>query len=75
MLIKDKIPFIHEDSNIKKAVKIITQKELGTLVVVNTKGLTVGLITDGQIRRTILKTNSEYYKSKKNNDQESNYSV
>jgi|TARA_B100000780_G_C21038509_1_gene416592 arabinose-5-phosphate isomerase len=58
MLIKDKIPFIHEDSNIKKAVKIITQKELGTLVVVNTKGLTVGLITDGQIRRTILKTNN-----------------
>mgnify|MGYP001270914020 FL=1 len=51
MLIKQKIPFISEDSNMKNALKIITQKKLGTLIVRNTLGNTTGIITDGQIRR------------------------
>ncbi len=51
MLIKQKIPFIGEDSNMKNALKIITQKKLGTLIVRNTMGNTTGIITDGQIRR------------------------
>ena len=51
MLIKNKIPFINENSNMKNALKIITLKKLGTLLVRNTKGNTTGIITDGQIRR------------------------
>ena len=51
MLTKNKIPFIDEDSNMKEALKVITQKKLGTLIVRNQNGNTTGIITDGQIRR------------------------
>ena len=51
MLTKDKVPFINENSNMKIALKILTQKKLGTLIVKNTRGETTGIITDGQIRR------------------------
>ena len=51
MLTKNKIPFINEDSNMKEALKVITQKKLGTLIVQNKNGSTTGIITDGQIRR------------------------
>ena len=52
MLTKDKIPFINENSSMKKALKIITQKKLGTLIARNSNGNTTGIITDGTIRRT-----------------------
>tara|TARA_B100000787_G_scaffold55065_1_gene40039 strand:+ start:77 stop:1039 length:963 start_codon:yes stop_codon:yes gene_type:complete len=52
MLTKDKIPFINENSSMKKALKIITQKKLGTLIAKNNNGNTTGIITDGTIRRT-----------------------
>ena len=51
MLTKNNIPFINENSNMKKNIKIITNKKLGTLIVTNKKGITKGIITDGQIRR------------------------
>tara|TARA_B110000027_G_scaffold57522_1_gene62313 strand:- start:3306 stop:4277 length:972 start_codon:yes stop_codon:yes gene_type:complete len=55
MLIKEKIPFINEDSTMKNALKIISLKKLGTLIVINNKGRTSGIITDGQIRRVSQK--------------------
>ena len=58
MLTKQKIPFIDENSNMKNALKIITQKKLGTLIVRNKIGNTTGIITDGQIRRISQKNNS-----------------
>jgi arabinose-5-phosphate isomerase len=51
MLTKDRVPFVKENSNMKIALKILTLKKLGTLIVKNTKGNTTGIITDGQIRR------------------------
>ena len=51
MLTKNNIPFINENSNMKNALKVITNKKLGTLIVTNKKGITKGIITDGQIRR------------------------
>ena len=51
MLTKNKIPFINENSNMKEALKVITQKKLGTLIVKNSKGNTTGIVTDGTIRR------------------------
>jgi len=57
MLIKKKIPFIDENLNMKSALKIITQKKLGTLIVRNNKKITTGIITDGQIRRVSQKNN------------------
>ena len=61
MLTKQKIPFIDENSNMKNALKIITQKKLGTLIVRNKIGNTTGIITDGQIRRVSQKNNSLHF--------------
>ena len=58
MLMKEKIPFINENSSMKEALKIITLKKLGTLIVRNSKGKTTGIITDGQIRRISQKNNN-----------------
>ena len=55
MSIKEKIPFINEESAMRVALKIITLKKLGTLIVRNKQGKTTGIITDGQIRRVIQK--------------------
>ncbi len=55
MLTKDKIPFIDENKLMTKALKIMTKKKLGTLIVRNKKKYTTGIITDGQIRRFNLK--------------------
>jgi arabinose-5-phosphate isomerase len=55
MFIKDKIPFIIENSSMKEALKIITSKKLGLLIAKNSKGNTTGIITDGQIRRVSQK--------------------
>ena len=55
MLTKDKIPFIDENKTMSKALKIMTEKKLGTLIVRNKKNYTTGIITDGQVRRFNLK--------------------
>ena len=55
MLVKNKIPFIDENTEMKDALKIITRKKLGILIAKNTKGETRGIVTDGQIRRIIEK--------------------
>ncbi len=51
MLIGTKIPFVNENKKMKEALKIISKKKLGVLIVRNTKKETTGIITDGQIRR------------------------
>ena len=51
MITGNKIPFIKENQKMKSALKIITNKKLGVLIVKNKKGKTTGIITDGQIRR------------------------
>ena len=58
MLTKEKIPFINENALMKLALKVISQKKLGTLIARNKKGYTTGIITDGQIRRVSQKKNS-----------------
>ena len=55
MISGSKIPFINENSNMKKALKLITKKRLGILIAVNKKNYTTGIITDGQIRRSSQK--------------------
>ena len=51
MITGNKIPFVNENLKMKKALKILTEKKLGFLVVRDNKKLTRGIITDGQIRR------------------------
>ena len=58
MLVRNKIPFISENSTMKLALKIITIKKLGTLIARNKVGKTTGIITDGQIRRMSQKNDN-----------------
>ena len=58
MLSGSKIPFINENSNMKKALKLITEKKLGFLIAIDKKKYTTGIITDGQVRRESEKNNS-----------------
>lgn len=51
MLIKTKIPFINEKITMKTALKNITKKGLGALVIKNNRNHTIGIITDGDIKR------------------------
>tara|TARA_Y100000816_G_scaffold290440_1_gene279118 strand:+ start:648 stop:1628 length:981 start_codon:yes stop_codon:yes gene_type:complete len=51
MLKGKKIPFINENTKMLTALKIITKKKLGVLIVQNNSKKTNGIITDGQIRR------------------------
>ena len=51
MLTGEKIPFVNENIKMKKAIKILSDKKLGILIVRNKKKNTTGIITDGQIRR------------------------
>lgn len=51
MLSNKKIPFVDENMKMYKALKILSKKKLGVLIVRNKKKLTCGIITDGQIRR------------------------
>ena len=51
MLTGNKIPFVNENMQMKKALKILSEKKLGILLIRNKKRNTIGIITDGQIRR------------------------
>jgi arabinose-5-phosphate isomerase len=51
----NKIPFIKDNQNLSKALKIMSQKKLGVLIVRDSKKITTGIITDGQLRRTAQK--------------------
>ena len=51
MLTGNDIPFVKDSLDMKEAIKILSKKKLGVLVVQNNKKKTKGIITDGQIRR------------------------
>ena len=51
MLTGNKIPFVNENLNMRNALKILSNKKLGILIVQNKRKQTIGIITDGEIRR------------------------
>ena len=51
MVTGNKIPFVDEKIQVGKALKILTEKKLGILVIRNKNKKTVGIVTDGQVRR------------------------
>ena len=55
MLKGKQIPFVGENIKMDFALKIISEKKLGLLVIKNIKGLTSGIIVDGDIKRAIKK--------------------
>ena len=56
MIIGKKIPFVSENTLMKKALKTLSNKKLGILVVRDKNKKTTGIITDGQIRRISQKS-------------------
>jgi len=51
MITGNKIPFVNENLIMNKAIKILSEKKLGILIVRDKYKRTTGIITDGQIRR------------------------
>ena len=51
MLTNKNIPFVNENLEMKKALKILSNKKLGILIEKKKNNITRGIITDGQIRR------------------------
>ncbi|MDA8783668.1 KpsF/GutQ family sugar-phosphate isomerase [Candidatus Pelagibacter bacterium] len=51
MLQGNKIPFVNENLIMKDALKVLSKKKLGALIVQNKYKKTIGIVTDGQIRR------------------------
>ena len=51
MLTGNKIPFVNDKLIMKRALNILGEKKLGILIVQNKQKKTVGIITDGEIRR------------------------
>ncbi len=60
MITGNKIPFVRENLHVKKALQILSKKKLGFLLIQNKKKITVGIITDGQIRRFSEKKENLY---------------
>lgn len=55
MLTGNKIPFVNENEIMKNALKILNNKKLGFLVIVNNKNLNTGILTDGDLKRIMQK--------------------
>ncbi len=62
MLVGKKIPFISNKTKMKRAINLLTEKKLGILIVRNAQNKTVGIITDGQIRRYSEKYSNLHFK-------------
>ena len=58
MLKDNAIPFVNENLKMRDALKILSAKKLGFLLVRNKKKLTKGIITDGELRRFSQKNRS-----------------
>ena len=52
---KKKDPLIHPHSTIKQALSLMTSLGYKTLVVVNKKNILLGVISDGDLRKSLLK--------------------
>ena len=52
------IPFVNENSNIEKALKVFNKKNLGVLIAKNKRGNSTGIISDGDLKRISYKSNN-----------------
>ncbi len=58
MLTKSKIPFINENRTTKDALKVIQKKKLGFVIIINNDGITKGIFTDGDLKRSLQRKKS-----------------
>lgn len=56
LMIKDeKLPLAFEDELFTDVIEVISQKKLGLAIITNKNGILTGVLTDGDIRRTLIK--------------------
>ncbi len=55
MIKGEELPLASEDMKFTEVVKIITEKKLGCIILTDNSGKMTGVITDGDIRRVIMK--------------------
>ena len=55
MLTNRKIPFVNENEIMKNALRVLSLKKLGFLVVTNSHGFNSGIFTDGDLKRLMQK--------------------
>lgn len=55
MLTGDKLPIASEDELFTDVIELISQKKLGMAIITNKNGAMTGVLTDGDIRRTLIK--------------------
>jgi arabinose-5-phosphate isomerase len=56
MLTGDHIPVVKEDTPLKETVKILNDKNLGAVLIVDDLQRVAGIITDGDVRRMVAKS-------------------
>ncbi len=60
MLTGDQIPVILGTASLRDAVKILNEKNIGAILIVSQKNRVIGILTDGDIRRLMVKLPSVF---------------
>lgn len=55
MITGERLPLSSEDSLFTDVIELISEKKLGVAILTNTQGEMTGVLTDGDIRRTLIK--------------------
>ncbi len=55
MITGDRIPVLNENTSFLNTIQFISDKKLGCAIMVDDTGVMTGILTDGDIRRTLLK--------------------
>jgi arabinose-5-phosphate isomerase len=55
MITGEKMPIVNENESFQDVIKTISEYKLGMAMIVDTSGHLAGVLTDGDIRRTIIK--------------------
>lgn len=58
MLTGEKLPLACENDKFTDVIELISQKKLGLAIITDKNGLLTGVLTDGDIRRTLIKHNN-----------------
>ena len=55
MITGDRLPIVNENSSFHDTIELISAKKLGCAIITDNNGEMAGILTDGDIRRTLLK--------------------
>ena len=55
MIKGDLLPVVSQEVNFSEAIKLVSEKKLGTALLVDNAGKLTGVLTDGDIRRAVIK--------------------